>query len=75
MTDGNDDVDGGNGGTANQGHRRRRRSGLLGGTTQADQATAQIGDRLRKIYNDVLEEPIPDDFQALLDQLDEKEGQ
>jgi hypothetical protein len=52
---------------------RRKRSGVVGRTKQADQATAQIGDRLRKIYNDVVDEPIPDDFKALLDQLDEKE--
>ncbi len=52
---------------------RRRRSGVMGRVTQADQATAQIGDRLRKIYDDVIDEPIPDDFKALLDQLEDKE--
>ncbi len=52
---------------------RRPASATLGRGSSADQATAQIGSRLRKIYDDVVDEPIPDEFKALLDQLEKGE--
>lgn len=73
MTDRNENGSDTPGKVAKPAETRRRRSGVIGRVTQADQATTQIGDRLRKIYDDVMDEPIPDDFKSLLDQLDEKE--
>lgn len=36
---------------------------------------SRIGDQLRAMYTDLMEQPVPDKFKALLDQLDQrKEG-
>jgi len=34
----------------------------------------KIGNRLKKIYDDVLNEPVPDDFLSLLAQADKNQG-
>jgi len=34
----------------------------------------KIGNSLKKIYDDVLNEPVPDDFLSLLAQADAKQG-
>ena len=67
-----DDLTGG-GSASGRKKSRRATSSALGRGSRADQATAQIGSRLRKMYDDVVDEPIPDEFKALLDQLDEGE--
>ncbi len=37
-----------------------------------DALTDKIGSSLKKFYNDVLNEPVPDDFLSLLDQADKR---
>jgi hypothetical protein len=37
-------------------------------------AQTQIGRRLASIYNEVLQQPVPDRFRILLDELEQKEG-
>lgn len=32
-----------------------------------------LGNRLRTMFSEVMDEPVPDEFKALLDKLDEKE--
>jgi len=32
-----------------------------------------LGNRLRRLFDDVMDEPVPDEFQSLLKQLEEKE--
>lgn len=32
-----------------------------------------LGNRLRTMFSEVMDEPVPDEFKALLDRLDEKE--
>lgn len=46
------------------------------GGPKLDRGTqSRIGDQLRAMYNDLMEQPVPDKFKSLLDQLDQrKEG-
>jgi len=39
----------------------------------AEQVPEWLGNRLRRMFSDVMEEPVPDEFKALLKQLEEKE--
>ena len=32
-----------------------------------------LGNRLRRMFDDVMDEPVPDEFKALLKQLEDKE--
>jgi Anti-sigma factor NepR len=51
-----------------------------GGATSASEpalpldAQTQIGRRLASLYNEVLQQPVPDRFRLLLDELDQKTG-
>lgn len=44
---------------------------------QAASATEQVpdwlGNRLKRMFTDVMDEPVPDEFKALLKQLEDKE--
>lgn len=44
---------------------------------QADPAAEQVPDwlasRLRRMFNEVMDEPVPDEFEVLLKQLEDKE--
>jgi hypothetical protein len=39
----------------------------------SEQVPDWLGNRLRRMFTDVMEEPVPDDFKALLRKLEEKE--
>jgi hypothetical protein len=39
----------------------------------AEQIPDWLGGRLRRMFSEVMEEPVPDEFKALLKQLEEKE--
>lgn len=39
----------------------------------AEQVPEWLGNRLRRMFNDAMDEPVPDEFKALLKQLEEKE--
>jgi hypothetical protein len=39
----------------------------------ADQIPDWLGGRLRRMFSEVMDEPVPDEFKALLKQLEEKE--
>ena len=41
--------------------------------TPSEQVPDWLGNRLRRMFTDVMEEPVPDDFKALLQQLEDKE--
>lgn len=69
MTESNDDDPKPDNEKAADPPQRRKMSGVLRRASRADQAAAQIGTRLRAIYDEVVDEPIPDDLQALLDRL------
>jgi len=43
------------------------------GECAPDQVPEWLGSRLRRMFNDVMDEPVPDEFKALLRQLEEKE--
>ena len=73
MTERNDDDAKNDGGGARPPAGRRKPTGVMRRPSRADQAAAQIGTRLRALYDEVVDEPIPDDFQALLEQLEEKD--
>ena len=38
-----------------------------------DQVPDWLGNRLRRMFTDVMDEPVPDEFKALLKQLEDKE--
>jgi len=38
-----------------------------------DQVPDWLGGRLRRMFSDVMDEPVPDEFKALLKQLEDKE--
>lgn len=40
---------------------------------QGERVPDWLGGRLRRMFSDVMEEPVPDEFTALLKQLEEKE--
>ena len=43
------------------------------GAPSLDRGTqSRIGDKLRAMYNDLMDQPVPDKFRALLDQLDQR---
>jgi hypothetical protein len=39
----------------------------------AEQVPDWLGNRLRRMFSDVMDEPVPDEFKALLKQLEDKE--
>jgi hypothetical protein len=39
----------------------------------AEQIPDWLGGRLRRMFSEVMDEPVPDEFKALLKQLEEKE--
>ena len=41
--------------------------------TASEQVPDWLGNRLRRMFTDVMEEPVPDDFKALLQKLEDKE--
>jgi hypothetical protein len=41
--------------------------------TPSEQVPDWLGNRLRRMFTEVMEEPVPDEFQSLLKQLEEKE--
>lgn len=43
------------------------------GAGQPDQVPDWLSSRLRRMFTEVMEEPVPDDFKALLKQLEDKE--
>jgi hypothetical protein len=43
------------------------------GESPPDQVPEWLGNRLRRMFNDVMDEPVPDEFKALLKQLEDKE--
>ena len=50
-------------------------AGKSGGPKLDRGTQSRIGDQLRAMYTDLMEQPVPDKFKALLDQLDQrKEG-
>jgi len=38
-----------------------------------EQVPEWLGNRLRRLFDDIMEEPVPDEFRSLLKQLEEKE--
>jgi len=38
-----------------------------------EQLPEWLGNRLRRMFDDVMDEPVPDEFKALLKQLEDKE--
>ena len=43
------------------------------GEAPSEQVPEWLGNRLRRMFNDVMQEPVPDEFKALLKQLEDKE--
>jgi hypothetical protein len=43
------------------------------GETSSEQVPEWLGNRLRRMFTDVMDEPVPDEFKALLKQLEDKE--
>jgi hypothetical protein len=43
------------------------------GPEQAEQIPDWLGGRLRRMFSEVMEEPVPDEFKVLLKQLEDKE--
>jgi hypothetical protein len=41
--------------------------------TASEQVPDWLGNRLRRMFTDVMDEPVPDEFKALLKQLEDKE--
>ena len=41
--------------------------------TPAEQVPDWLSNRLRRMFTDVMDEPVPDEFKALLKQLEDKE--
>ena len=42
-------------------------------TSAAEQVPDWLGNRLKRMFTEVMDEPVPDEFKALLDKLDAKE--
>jgi hypothetical protein len=42
-------------------------------SSQSEQVPEWLGNRLRRMYVDVMNEPVPEEFKDLLKQLEEKE--
>jgi hypothetical protein len=50
--------------------------GKLGTKAKLDSnSQKRIGDQLRAMYDELMQQPVPDRFKDLLDQLDKKAGQ
>jgi hypothetical protein len=45
----------------------------LSGEPQPEPVPEWLGNRLRRMFTDVMDEPVPDEFKALLKQLEDKE--
>lgn len=45
----------------------------LSGDSQPEPVPEWLGNRLRRMFTDVMDEPVPDEFKALLQQLEDKE--
>jgi hypothetical protein len=43
------------------------------GPAPAEQVPDWLSNRLRRMFTDMMEEPVPDEFKALLKQLEDKE--
>lgn len=43
------------------------------GEAVPEQVPEWLGNRLRRMFTDVMDEPVPDEFKALLKQLEDKE--
>jgi hypothetical protein len=43
------------------------------GEAAPEQVPEWLGNRLRRMFTDVMDEPVPDEFKALLKQLEDKE--
>lgn len=43
------------------------------GDAQPEPVPEWLGNRLRRMFTDVMDEPVPDEFKALLKQLEDKE--
>jgi hypothetical protein len=43
------------------------------GGDQVEQVPDWLGGRLRRMFSEVMDEPVPDEFKALLKQLEDKE--
>lgn len=41
--------------------------------TPGEQVPEWLGNRLRRMFTEVMDEPVPDEFKALLKQLEDKE--
>lgn len=41
--------------------------------SESEQVPDWLGNRLRRMFTDVMDEPVPDEFKALLKQLEDKE--
>ena len=52
----------------------RRKKSDSGDTFDDEALTEKIGKNLKQMYEDVLSEPVPDDFLALLRQADDKQS-
>ena len=44
------------------------------GETPGEQVPDWLGNRLRRMFTEVMDEPVPDEFKALLKQLEDKES-
>jgi len=47
---------------------------LSSGDSQPEPVPEWLGNRLRRMFTEVMDEPVPDEFKALLKQLEEKEN-
>lgn len=45
----------------------------LSGESPPEPVPEWLGNRLRRMFTDVMDEPVPDEFKALLKQLEDKE--
>lgn len=43
------------------------------GESPGEQVPEWLGNRLRRMFHEVMDEPVPDEFKALLKQLEDKE--
>lgn len=46
---------------------------LAPGSETAEQVPDWLGGRLRRMFSEVMDEPVPDEFKALLKKLEDKE--
>lgn len=48
-------------------------SAAAGNANSTEQVPEWLGNRLRRMFTEVMDEPVPDEFKALLRQLEERE--